>query len=553
MPARYRSIKKTLNIAIVKDITTRKKAEAELRLSEERYRTQFKNLPIPTYTWKHQGDDFILVDYNHAAEIITEGQISRIIGKTVSELYPENPQVITDISTCFKDQKVVRRETRIPLRSTGAIRDFIVTYVYVPSDLVLVHTEDITDKKQAEKDLLASENHYRSVISSMAEGIVVLNANGEIITCNASAEIILGLSADQMKGKTPFDPQWSAIHEDGSPFPGETHPASISLQTGKPCKNVVMGVKSSNGELHWILINSTPVFLENESRPNTVIATFTDITELKKVEAQLVAARDQLEQRVQERTAQLETAVTSLERAAKVKDEFLAEVSHELRTPLNGILGFAESLQLSVYGELSEKQGHAIEGIKNNGEHLLKSINTILDFTQIQSNILTKNLAPLSLTEACLSALKAVAASAEKKHQQASFSINPQDIFIQMDEQRLQQILLNLLSNAVKFTPENGKFGIEVTGDKQNKQVKIVIWDQGIGLKKEDQARIFHPFVQADSSLARTYEGIGLGLAVTKQLTKLFGGNIRLESTFGEGSRFIVTLPWIDNFQSSST
>jgi signal transduction histidine kinase len=138
------------------------------------------------------------------------------------------------------------------------------------------------------------------------------------------------------------------------------------------------------------------------------------------------------------------------------------------------------------------------------------------------------------------------ASSCEKKQLQVDLSIKPENIMLQTDEFRVQQILLNLFSNAIKFTPAGGKIGIDVSGDQKNKCVKIVVRDTGIGIKPEDLPNLFHPFTQLDTRLARDYEGTGLGLALSKQLIELFGGTISVQSVLGEGSSFTVTLPWIE-------
>lgn len=138
-----------------------------------------------------------------------------------------------------------------------------------------------------EEQLRQSEEHYRLVVTTMDNGMVMHDASGAIVACNPSAERILGLTADQLEGRTSIDPRWRTIHEDGAPFPGETHPAMITLRTGKPLCNVVMGVYRLDGELTWISINSQPVFQEGETKPVAVVATFQDITEQKLAEADI--------------------------------------------------------------------------------------------------------------------------------------------------------------------------------------------------------------------------------------------------------------------------
>jgi PAS domain S-box-containing protein len=147
--------------------------------------------------------------------------------------------------------------------------------------------QDISEYKQVELELRKSKERYRSVVKSMHEGVVVQQADGTITSCNASAEKILGLSAEQIKGRSSLDPRWYTIHEDGSPFPGETHPAMIALQTGKPCLNTVMGVHKPNAELSWILIHSEPLFLPGETIPHAVVSSFSDITRRKEAEEKI--------------------------------------------------------------------------------------------------------------------------------------------------------------------------------------------------------------------------------------------------------------------------
>ncbi|MEH1908065.1 diguanylate cyclase [Nostoc sp.] len=147
--------------------------------------------------------------------------------------------------------------------------------------------EDISNRLRTEIALRESEERYRSVITAMAEGIVLQQADGRITACNESAEKILGLNTEQMMGRTSIDPLWKAIHEDGTPFPGETHPAIVTLRTEQPKFNVVMGVYKPDGSLTWISINSQPLFRLNESKPYAVVASFTDITARKQIELAL--------------------------------------------------------------------------------------------------------------------------------------------------------------------------------------------------------------------------------------------------------------------------
>jgi PAS domain S-box-containing protein len=158
---------------------------------------------------------------------------------------------------------------------------------YPRRQLIYAHARDITERKQAEEAFRRSEERYRSVIAAMQDGIVIMDADGSIRACNGSAERILGLSAEQIIGRTSLDPRWRAIHEDGSPFPGETFPVAVTLRTGQPCSNVIMGVHKPDGALTWISINSQPQFDADGATLGGVVASFEDITERRQTEAAL--------------------------------------------------------------------------------------------------------------------------------------------------------------------------------------------------------------------------------------------------------------------------
>jgi len=187
------------------------------------------------------------------------------------------------------------------IRKDGSIiyKQLVMLTAYDSQERAIGHhcfMKDISDRKQAEAALQESEERYRSVIASMTEGVVLQLANGQITACNASAERILGLTPAQMMGRTSVDLDWRTVQEDGSPFPGEQHPAMITLGTGKPLSNVVMGIHKADRTLTWISINSQPLFHLHQSQPYAVVTTFTDITERKQVEEMLrnQAQRDRL-------------------------------------------------------------------------------------------------------------------------------------------------------------------------------------------------------------------------------------------------------------------
>jgi len=235
----------------------------------------------------------------------------------------------------------------------------------------------------------------------------------------------------------------------------------------------------------------------------------------------------------------------SLEKAALLKDEFLASMSHELRTPLTGILGLSEALQYKVYGDLTPKQETAVKNIEISGTHLLSLINDILDLSKIEAGLLTLQTSPCYLSDICRSTLQLTKGLATKKNQKVTYSITPENITVQADPRRLKQMIVNLLSNAIKFTPKDGSLGLTIEGNEAEQVVRLTVWDTGIGIQPDDLARLFQPFVQVDSSLARQSEGSGLGLSLVKRMAELHGGGVEVESIPSLGSRFTIVLPWV--------
>ena len=278
--------------------------------------------------------------------------------------------------------------------------------------------------------------------------------------------------------------------------------------------------------------------------------------ELKKNNVELeneITERKRIEQTLVKQAEELAIANAKLISISRHKDQFLANMSHELRTPLNAVLGAAELLSEGIQGALNEKQLKSIKMISDSGQHLLALINDILDLAKIEEGKIELNICSISVMSACLSSLQFIKQLAHKKGIEVLFECpSENNKTLRTDERRLKQILVNLLSNAVKFTPEKGRVGLDVVDDAELRHTKFIVWDTGIGIPDEDRERLFKPFVQLDSSLKREHEGTGLGLSLVDRLTKMLGGTIFFESKIGQGSRFIISLPWNDEMDHSS-
>jgi len=269
-----------------------------------------------------------------------------------------------------------------------------------------------------------------------------------------------------------------------------------------------------------------------------------ELAERMRAEELLERERISLAQRVDERTADLSRANSNLARALRVKDEFLANMSHELRTPLNAILGLSESLGEQTAGPLNEKQQKYITTISESGHHLLSLINDILDLAKIEAGQITLDINKMDIQSVCQASLRMIKQLAQNKNQDVTLIIDDGLGLMWADERRLKQMIVNLLGNAVKFTPEDGKIGMEVHGDRDENKVTITVWDNGIGIKESDLLKVFQPFVQLDAGFARGAPGTGLGLALVAQMARLHGGSVSVTSQPGIGSRFTIVLPW---------
>ena len=229
------------------------------------------------------------------------------------------------------------------------------------------------------------------------------------------------------------------------------------------------------------------------------------------------------------------------EQANRAKGDFLAVMSHELRTPLNAISGYAELMEMGIHGPVTDAQLQALDRIQASQRHLLGLINQVLNYTRIEAGALRFQLSDMPLGEAIGAAEALVVPQMRARGLRYVFGGCDPALAVRADREKLQQVLLNLLSNAVKFTEPGGE--VRVACATHGTTVRVTVVDTGVGVAREQLAQIFEPFVQVDQRLTRPHEGVGLGLAISRELARGMGGDLTADSTPGVGSTFTLLLP----------
>ncbi|MBK8048888.1 MAG: PAS domain S-box protein [Anaerolineales bacterium] len=393
-------------------------------------------------------------------------------------------------------------------------------------------SREITERRRLEAALRASEERYRQLADDAPLPIAVVDlSTGRVVYANQRVTNLFETTQEEVIG---------SLARDYYAFAPDRERLLALLQKQGYAADFEVRMRTRTGREFWASLSTTVTALEGRRVLHSV---YLDITERKHIEAELLALNESLEQRVTERTAQLETAIAELRHADETKDAFLAAISHELRTPLTGVLGMADALEMQFGGPLNERQLHYVRQINLSGERLLTLVDGILHYTELMAGRVELHWEACWLLEIGAMSLRAIRDLADKKRQTLQFDMAPQDTVIVSDQAGVRHILNRLLDNAVKFTPEAGTIGLEITTDPALENVQLAVWDTGIGIAPAEHEVIFHPFEQVEHGLDRRFEGVGLGLTYAQQMARLLGGVIAVESAPQQGSRFIVTLP----------
>ncbi len=382
-------------------------------------------------------------------------------------------------------------------------------------------SQEISERKVVERHLRLSESKLNSIFASVPEAIVVADASGCIVQCNAATATIFGYAPDQLLG------QKVELLMDGAPGPHHGGYLAAYLQTGqKPMMNQprVLQGRRQNGTLFPVRLTVSEMRVDNA---HFFIGVMQDFTAIQNAQDLLVDAKEKAEQ------------------ANRMRGDFLATMSHEIRTPMNGILGMTE-LALEAQHQPATQREYLVLA-RDSAHHLLHIINEILDFSKIEARALD-----LELLQVCPAQLiRHTAKSLEQLAKAKGISLQVDtaaDVpeLVWMDPVRMRQVLTNLIGNAIKFT-EHGGVTVQTEAlpgaDADSVLLRIRIIDTGIGFDPARTEALFSPFTQADGSVTRSYGGTGLGLAITRSLLQLMGGDIAANSQPGQGACFEATVP----------
>ncbi len=513
------------------DISERRQAEEALRESEARYRAVVEHQTEFIVRWKPDGTrTFVNEAYCSYFGLTPEQALSAEFLPLVVE--EDRAAVQAKIARLLSGAARYEIDTHRVIKPDGSIgwQEWVDQAIHDDTGKAVEFQSvgrDVTERKRTEEALAVSEAELRALFASMNDVVLVIDQDGVYRKIAPTNPALLYKPRAELLGKTLREV-----------FPPDRAEAFIHI-----VRQVIETQKTTHieypltidGKLLWFDASISPLSTD------TTLWMARDITDRKQSEERLQRLNEELEQRVAVRTEELAAAMIKAQESDRLKSAFLASMSHELRTPLNSIIGFTGVILQGLAGPLNEEQTKQLNMMRDSARHLLALINDILDISKIEAGQLEIIRQPFDMREAISKALQVVhPLLLKKKDVRLGTRIGPNVGTINQDRRRVEQVLINLINNAIKFT-ERGEVRIEC--QMRDGWLTTCVQDTGIGIKPEDMHRLFKPFQQIDTGLARGHEGTGLGLSICRHLVTAMGGDIEVESQWGLGSTFKFKLP----------
>ena len=466
-------------------------------------------------------------------DLATDYRFSLLCAYSMANFYrASDTEPFRDI--CRQHSRVAPTETFTQLDDAARLIEISVLQQRARLHGAEVHQREALEQRlrDAVIALQEREQDLRDVLDNAAEGIHLVGPDGTIQWANAAELELLGYAPDEYIGRhiAEFHAERSACEDIlGRLSRGETlhaYPAQL---------------RHRDGSLRHVLINSNVRWRDGEFLHTRCFTT--DVTAIQEATAErerLLESERAARAEAERARADAIQARAVAEQANRAKSEFLAVMSHELRTPLNAIGGYAELMELGIHGPVAPQQREALDRIQRSQRMLLGLINQVLNYARVESGTVRYDLTDVPLDESLRGAEALVLPQIRAQGLRFEFAGCDRDLLVHADGEKLQQIMLNLLTNAIKFTERDGS--IRVYCETEGDHVLVSVCDTGPGIPEDKLESIFDPFVQVDSRYARPHDGVGLGLAISRDLARGMGGDLFVSSEYGKGACFTVRL-----------
>lgn len=515
---------------INKEISKRVAAEKDLRLSEEKFRAQYMNIPTPTFTWEPREGDFILVDFNDAASEISQGELQDKIGIKASEYFVNDAEVLNDIHTCYKEKITFQREIDHKFSEKNGLRHLLVKTAFVPPGFVLTHAEDVTEQKLAEQALVESETRYRMLVKNQHEGIGIIDKNLTFMLYNPAAEKLLGLKPGGLEGKNLSD----FLDENNINFLREKTEFKRKYEN----RQFEIVVTRADGSKRTLSVSSVP-WLNNEDKIEGAFMVFRDETDKKRAAEE----RQKYFQARLETEKKLYEANQLAEKSARLASigVLAAGITHEINQPLNAVMMSVDHI---LYWEEQNK------GVLP--EYIYK---TLIDISEGAKNIdniiqhmrsfwvtpISDQITSVDLNEAVRNAMLLIQRQMQQHEIESEIEFFEDSVIIQGNSIQLELILINLISNSIySLDSKKGRDkSIKIKTYTEKNSAFLIVEDNGIGLPPGVGDELFDPFF----STKKPGEGMGLGLAIVKMFIDRFKGRVKCFNNDLKGATFMISFP----------